>query len=281
VLPEVELKNVSAENRKRLLDAGCITEQQFNETEPFAARSLGYAALDEGRHQAALREFDRGLSFNPKDYWSWYNRGVVLSKLNRYEEAIESNDHALSINPQDSDSWLNRSINLAILNRYEEAIENCDRALDSNPEDKDIWVVRAVIYLEKYYLRVSKEGIETDKSDWQEALNSAKQADTQEWADYLLQYLLKLAEKSNLAFVRELITESLMEERLFPLARAIDYLLSRDEALIEKLSPEVRGIVEEIVKKLGNGAGNVSEPASKKRKGKSKSTARRRTSKQL
>jgi hypothetical protein len=51
-------------------------------------------------------------------------------------------------------------------------------------------------------------------------------------------------------FARQLIAEAGLEEQLFPLARAIDYLQTGDEALIEKLSPEVRGIVEEVVAKL-------------------------------
>jgi len=60
-----------------------------------------------------------------------------------------------------------------------------------------------------------------------------------------------VAVAGHLGFARELIAESGLEEELFPLARALDHLLTGDEALIEKLSPEVRGIVEEIVKKLG------------------------------
>jgi hypothetical protein len=62
--------------------------------------------------------------------------------------------------------------------------------------------------------------------------------------------LLEVAKTGKLEFARQLITEAGMEERLFPLARAIDYLQTGDEALIEKLSPEVRGIVEEVVAKL-------------------------------
>jgi hypothetical protein len=51
-------------------------------------------------------------------------------------------------------------------------------------------------------------------------------------------------------YARQLIAEAGMEDQLFTLARAIDYLQSGNEALIEKLSPEVRGIVEEVVAKL-------------------------------
>lgn len=315
VLPEVDLKTVSAETRKRLLDVGCITEQQFNEAEAFAARRLAYTAYQEKRYEDALRELDRALSINPEDNWSWhyrgltlgnlnrceeeiesydralsinpgddfswYNRGNALHDLERYEEAIESYDHALSINSRDYWYWHNRGVALRKLNRLEEAVENYDRALSISPEDNKTWLNRAIAYLFKYRSVVIKSGINADERDWHEALNSAKHADVQQWADVLLQYLMELAEIIDLAFVRQLIAESGVEERLFPLARAIDYLLTRDEALIEKLSPEVRGIVEEIIKKLGNAAGSVNEPAPGKRKGKSKSNTRRRTSKRL
>jgi len=63
---------------------------------------------------------------------------------------------------------------------------------------------------------------------------------------------------------RRLIAKSGLEGMLFPLARALDYLLTGDEALIEKLSPEVRGIVEEIVKKLGPPKQAASKPPRRK-----------------
>ena len=53
-----------------------------------------------------------------------------------------------------------------------------------------------------------------------------------------------------LVFIRQLIAETDLEEQLFPLARAIDYLQTGDAALIEKLSPEVKGIVEKVVETL-------------------------------
>jgi hypothetical protein len=83
------------------------------------------------------------------------------------------------------------------------------------------------------------------------------------------------AQTGNLNFVRELIVESHLEEEMFPLARAIDYLLADDEAekeeLIEKLSPEVRGIVEEVIAKLQPVA-----PKSTRQKAKTPSKAKRR-----
>ncbi len=61
---------------------------------------------------------------------------------------------------------------------------------------------------------------------------------------------MEVAKSGQFVFVRQLIAESDLEEQLFPLARAIDYLQTGDAALIEKLSPEVKGIVEEVVETL-------------------------------
>jgi hypothetical protein len=49
-----------------------------------------------------------------------------------------------------------------------------------------------------------------------------------------------------------LIADAGLEEQLFPLARALDYLVTNDEAMIEKLSPEIKGVVKEIAEKLRN-----------------------------
>jgi hypothetical protein len=51
-------------------------------------------------------------------------------------------------------------------------------------------------------------------------------------------------------FLRRLIGTSTADEPLFPLARGLDYVIEGDETLIEKLSPEVRRIVDEIVNHL-------------------------------
>lgn len=97
--------------------------------------------------------------------------------------------------------------------------------------------------------------------DWNEALKSGRKAEDQDWPNEMSEALLSVARLGQLSFVRQLIAGSDLEERLFPLARAIDYLLTGHEALIEKLSPEVRGIVEEVVAKLRPVAGNPVQQA--------------------
>ena len=65
-------------------------------------------------------------------------------------------------------------------------------------------------------------------------------------AEYVQASNLELQEMLQFEFLRRLIAKSaLEEERLFPLVRAIVYLQTGNEALIENLLPEVRGIVED------------------------------------
>ncbi len=93
--------------------------------------------------------------------------------------------------------------------------------------------------------------------------------------------LLIMSEPRDWKFVRELITESNLEEQLFPLARALDYLLTGDESVIEKLSPEVQLITKEIVEKL-RVSSQQSEPRERKtRARKQKSSPRQQSRKQL
>jgi hypothetical protein len=117
------------------------------------------------------------------------------------------------------------------------------------------------------------------KQEWLEAVSSTTHLEKEEAQKILSNALLLVAQLSNLELVQQLIRESDLGEPLFPLARAIDYMLTGEEALIEKLSPEVRGIVEEIVASLRNVADQSKQPKTKIRashksmaKGKPKAT---------
>lgn len=79
----------------------------------------------------------------------------------------------------------------------------------------------------------------------------------------------------------QLIQSSGLDEHFFPLIRAIDYMQTGDEALLEKLSPEVRGVVDEIMARLRQTIDQTAKAKSKVRVKKLKSGSRRRTRKQL
>ena len=155
---------------------------------------------------------------------AWYNRGNALSKLGRYEEAIASYDRAIKINPD-----------VCLM----------------------LWYNRTLAYLKLFVALTQQNDSEAAKQNWNEALASVSHLKKEEWQELASWSLTEVAQAGHLEFVRQIISESELDEPLFPLARAIDYVLTGDEALIEKLSPEVRGIVEEIVSTLQKTASQI------------------------
>lgn len=54
----------------------------------------------------------------------------------------------------------------------------------------------------------------------------------------------------NAAFLRTLVPTAGPDSEFFCVSRALDYVLTRDRSVIEKLSAEVRPAVEEIVRRF-------------------------------
>lgn len=214
----------------------------------WVGRGVALATLE--RNEEAVESYDKALEIDPNDYESWYNRGVAFYKLGRNEEALASYDRALEIKPDDHDAWNSRGAALYDLGRNEEAIASYGRALEIMPDYHAAWNNRGIVYLSLFVNMAEQGNVDLAKQNWNKALESGGRIEDEDWPNEVSAALLGVAKAGQQSFVRRLISESNLEQELFPLARAIDYLHSGDEALIEKLSPEVKGIVEEVVAKL-------------------------------
>ncbi|MGH8646732.1 MAG: tetratricopeptide repeat protein [Gammaproteobacteria bacterium] len=264
LLATVKLENLSEETLHKLQEAGCLTEEQVirarttkpspaataHEKEFAEAMASATLAHSAGRFESARQYLDQALKLKPDNDAAWTNRGNTLDELGRFEEAIASCDHVLKLKPDYYAAWYARGYALAELSRFEEAIASFDRALKLKPDDDAAWANRGVVYLQKFVQGARAGALERATQDWNEALRCGRKAQVQDWPNILSAALLQVARSGQLSFVRQLIADSDLEQRLFPLARAIDYLLTGHEALIEKLSPEVRGIVDEVVATL-------------------------------
>lgn len=111
----------------------------------------------------------------------------------------------------------------------------------------------------------------------------SKYLDEQSWqkAEGALD-LTRLAEAGHRQFTRDLIRQAELDEPLFPLARALDYLLTGDEGLVKKLSPEMRGVVEQVIARLEKTSPKKTTKRGKApRKDVGRAGPRKRTGKQL
>jgi tetratricopeptide (TPR) repeat protein len=191
-----------------------------------------------------------GYTTNDAEFAGAMAAASVSYSVGQFAEALRHLDLALIIRPHDDTAWNNRGVALGSLGRYEEAIASYNRTLEIRPDYDEAWNNRGLSYL-KLFIKDSDRGeFDSARFCWAEALESAKRSEDKDWPDDLSEALLYVARIGQLKFARELIGKSGLDEILFPLARAIDYLHSGESALIEKLSPEVKGIVEEVIAKL-------------------------------
>lgn len=211
-------------------------------------RSAALGAIN--RADEALESIDRAIEVDPTSSNPWIARANWLVQAGRNNEALASLDRAAKINPDCHDGWLLRGAALAALAQPNEAMDCLDRALQIKDDDANAEGVRWAAHLMKFIALVTQGNIDSAKREWRESVGSVKPAHVKGIVESLSEILFEFAKVGDLAVVRELISEAGLDEHLFPMARAIDYIRTGDEALIEKLSPEIRGIVEEIVVKL-------------------------------
>jgi tetratricopeptide (TPR) repeat protein len=235
----------------------------------------GLALESEGKKEQALASFERSLEIDSHSAINWHIRGKILRDLGRDGEALASFDKSLEIDPGDQAIWVSRSLLLYGMERYEDAIKECDKALELDVSNNAAWAVRGLAYFQRFTRAVERKDLVSATEDWNEAIKSMSKSGWQDWHGTASGVLLSVAKRGNLGYVRRLITVSGLDGSLFSFTRAIDFLLTGDEALIEKLSPEVRGVVEETVVRLRPAAEKETRPAAKSRARKLKPGARR------
>lgn len=145
-------------------------------------------------------------------------------------------------------------VGLFNLDNHEEAIESYNKALSIDPNKQEVWYFLGISYLFQFIRQVNDD-VDLAKHYWNRAIESAKHIVkhlefNEQWQKLLSIILLKLAESKHIKLARELIIGSSLEKEFFPLIRAIDYVVIGDKILLEKLSPEIRDIVEELIHRL-------------------------------
>ncbi|NQU98914.1 tetratricopeptide repeat protein [Candidatus Woesearchaeota archaeon] len=99
----------------------------------------GFALIERGKLEEAIKAYDKAIEINPKHALAWYDKGFALYKLGQLEEAIQAYDKAININPEYAFAWNNKGIALSEMGKREEAIEAYDRAIEINPELAWAW----------------------------------------------------------------------------------------------------------------------------------------------
>jgi len=97
--------------------------------------NLGVAFEREGRRDAALREYEIGLSLNPRLAHAHNNVANLLDEAGRPDEALEHLREAVRLKPQAPLPHDNLGTLLVELGRYDEAMSQYAEAFRLNPDD--------------------------------------------------------------------------------------------------------------------------------------------------
>jgi tetratricopeptide (TPR) repeat protein len=103
----------------------------------------GAALFNLGRYDAALRDYDRAIEINPRDFDARVNRGVVCERLGRYSDAVAEFTCALTIRPDNVTALVNRGLAFVKLDRPADACRDFDRAIPLAPDRAESYFGRA------------------------------------------------------------------------------------------------------------------------------------------
>lgn len=287
------LQELSPEHRQKQLEKALKHFDRaikLNPSNLFALDSRSSFFYQFGKFREAITDLDKMVSIyeeliNHKGRnelindlaGAYMNKGVVLDSLGRLNEAIEEYDKSIAIFEKLVETgraelsndlamaYLNKGVTLYNLGKLNEAVEEYDKAIKLFDESKEInqnWEIpinRAKAFLNKTEVFINRKEFSKASESLQEAVESLDAVKYEALNSYIFDLIFSTA-GDDFSSVRKLLNGKELEKRFFPVLRAIDYLETKDEALIEKLSPEVRGIVEEAVRALRRESAEDSAP---------------------
>ncbi len=215
----------------------------------------------------AERELQERESHSEEDKellaFTWYNLGVAYSKKGEYDRAIEAFTQALKTV---GEKWYLRCLYLVnksrvsfLLNKKAEALKDAEEAhclatqhqYSKAVPDTALWLLMLQLDLSQEQVH---QGNETKALEhYQKALGYLAQGAFPEQAqDMLIAYFKELLFTKALGLAEKAL--NLLEaqghewvELMRPYRAALDYLRTKDKAILNRLFPEIRQIVEEMV----------------------------------
>ena len=92
-----------------------------------------------GELDRALADFNRALEINPRDAFTYINRGNVYNATGDLNQAIADFSRALQINPRYAEAYNGRGASYGMKGDLERSIADFTRALEINPKFPTAW----------------------------------------------------------------------------------------------------------------------------------------------
>jgi tetratricopeptide (TPR) repeat protein len=107
--------------------------------------SLGRTLQFQGRHEDALKTFDKAVQLKPHDAELWKHLGHALVELKRPQDALLGFQQALKLNPRHGNAAYQCGLLLHELERPQEALAHVDLAHELQPGQPSVLELRAAV----------------------------------------------------------------------------------------------------------------------------------------
>ncbi|MBI1870446.1 MAG: tetratricopeptide repeat protein [Chlamydiae bacterium] len=126
--------------------------EKFFETSPKCnSRRTMFAqlAIDAGKLELAKKHLDLVISYYPKSYTPYYERGRYFMVLKEYQKAIEDFTKAIEMFPSYEEAYTKRGVSHVRLGEYEAALNDFSKAIELDPRNEYGLSQIGSIYLSK------------------------------------------------------------------------------------------------------------------------------------
>lgn len=122
-----------------------LTRAIRQDPKPEYLASLGNTLQRQGRHEEALKAFDKAVQLRPDDADRWKDLGGGLAELQRRDEALLTFQHALKLKPDHWDAAYRCGFLLREMGRPEEALPYFDLVDRLQPNQHVVLEMRAIV----------------------------------------------------------------------------------------------------------------------------------------
>ena len=216
---------------------------------------LGGTYANQSQHFEAIEAFRKALEIKPDDALAWYVLGATYTKQQRWADAIEALRKGLAINPDQAEVWACLAADYGAQGNYAEESAAYRKALEIKPDYAELWYSLCTSHLYSFGSKLDSGSLEAALPEFQGALSCLKHLDDPSPVVKVLGRIFRLfVERQKIDILRaahrEIETAGPHELRQFlsPYGALLRYLETRDHEIIDRLRPEERTIIEEMLK---------------------------------
>jgi tetratricopeptide (TPR) repeat protein len=107
--------------------------------------NLGIALQQQGRHEEALKAFDKAVQLKPDEADLWQQLGNALIEVGRSGDALLCFQHAVELNPGHGHAAYRAGVLLQEAGRFDEALVYLDRSADAQPDHAPTFAMRGLV----------------------------------------------------------------------------------------------------------------------------------------